>query len=40
MLLLSDCSCLLAGNVGGAHGAMLMSRGYEYRYVFDLGMYQ
>lgn len=40
MLLLSDCSCLLAGNVGGTHGAMLMSRGYEYRYVFDLGMYQ
>ena len=32
--------CLAAGNVGGTHGALLMSRGYEYCYIFDLGKYQ
>lgn len=37
--LLSKCNCLVAGNVGGTHGALLMSPGYEYSYVFDLGLY-
>lgn len=37
--LLSQCNCLVAGNVGGTHGALLMSPGYEYSYVFDLGLY-
>lgn len=37
--LLSQCNCLVAGNVGGTHGALLMSSGYEYSYIFDLGLY-
>lgn len=37
--LLSECNCLVAGNVGGTQGALLMSQGYEYSYVFDLGLY-
>ncbi|NBJ91320.1 O-fucosyltransferase family protein [Parablautia muri] len=37
--LLSKCNCLVAGNVGGTHGALLMSPGYEYSYIFDLGLY-
>ena len=37
--LLSQCNCLVAGNVGGTHGALLMSPGYDYSYVFDLGLY-
>ena len=37
--LLSECNCLVAGNVGGTHGALLMSSGYEYSYIFDLGLY-
>ena len=40
MMLLAGCDCLAAGNVGGTHGALLMSRGYEYCYIFDLGKYQ
>ena len=39
MMLLAECSCLVAGNVGGTHGALLMSKGYEYRYIFNLGNY-
>ena len=39
ILLLSMCSCLVAGSVGGTYGALLMSDGYEYEYVFDLGLY-
>lgn len=38
--LLSKCTCLVAGNVGGTHGALLMSKGYEYSYVFNLGLYE
>ena len=40
MLLLADCDCLAAGNVGGTHGVLLMNKGYQYRYIFDLGRYQ
>ncbi len=39
ILLLSACDCLIAGNVGGTHGAMLMSKGYEYQHIFRLGKY-
>ena len=39
ILLLSRCNCLVAGNAGGTQGALLFSKGYEYRYVFDLGNY-
>lgn len=37
--LLSQCQCLVAGCVGGTYGALLMSEGYDYQYVFDLGVY-
>lgn len=37
--LLSQCNCLVAGKVGGTYGALLMSPGYEYSYIFDLGLY-
>lgn len=40
MMLLADCDCLVAGNVGGTHGALLMSSGYEYQHIFDLGIYE
>lgn len=40
MMILSGCDCFVAGNVGGTHGAMLMSRGYEYSYIFNLGKYE
>lgn len=39
ILLLSKCNCLVAGNAGGTQGALLFSKGYEHRYVFDLGEY-
>lgn len=39
ILLLAKCNCLVAGSVGGTYGALLMSEGYEYEYVFDLGTY-
>lgn len=40
MLLLSGCNCLVAGNVGGTHGVLLMSDGFEYRCIFNLGKYE
>ena len=39
ILLLAKCNCLVAGSVGGTYGALLLSNGYEYEYVFDLGVY-
>lgn len=39
ILLLAECSCLVAGNAGGTHGALLMGKGYEYQYIFQLGSY-
>lgn len=40
ILLLSMCQCLVGGNVGGTVGALLLSKGYEYQYVFNLGLYE
>lgn len=40
MMLLASCDYLVAGNVGGTHGVLLMSKGFEYRYIFDLGKYE
>ena len=39
ILLLAKCNCLVAGNAGGTQGALLLSEGYEYKHVFDLGVY-
>lgn len=37
--LLARCNCLVAGSAGGTYGALLLGKGYEYQYVFDLGLY-
>lgn len=39
ILLLAKCNCLVAGNTSGTIGALLLSRGYEYQYIFNLGLY-
>ncbi|MCI2048240.1 MAG: hypothetical protein LKJ76_00790 [Lachnospiraceae bacterium] len=36
---LSDCTCLTAGAASGTYGALLLTKGYEYQYVFCLGRY-
>lgn len=40
ILLLSKCNCLVAGNAGGTQGALLLTEGYEYKYIFNLGVYE
>lgn len=37
--ILAKCNCLVAGSVGGTYGALLMNEQYEYRFVYDLGLY-
>lgn len=39
IMLLAKCNYLVAGSVGGTYGALLMSGGYDYEYVYDLGLY-
>lgn len=39
ILLLSKCNCLVAGNTSGSIGALLLNEEYEYKYIFDLGVY-
>lgn len=39
ILLLSRCHCLVAGNTSGTIGALLLNKSYEYKYIFDLGVY-
>lgn len=39
IMLLARCSCLCAGCVSGTVGALLFTKGYEYIYLFDLGIY-
>ena len=39
IMLLAGCDCLVAGNAGGTHGALLMNTEYEYKYIFQLGTY-
>ena len=39
IMLLARCDCLVAGSVGGTYGAILMSKGYDYEYVYALGVY-
>jgi hypothetical protein len=38
--LLSRCECLVAGCTSGTYGALMMSGGYEFQYIFDLGLYE
>ena len=37
--ILSRCQCLVAGAAGGTYGALLLTKGYDYEYVFQLGRY-
>lgn len=39
ILLLTKCTCLLAGACGGTVGAEILSNGYEHEYIWDLGKY-
>lgn len=39
ILLLSKCNCLVAGNTSGSIGALLLNKEYEYKYIFNLGVY-
>ncbi len=39
-VLLSRCDCLCAGCVSATVGALLLTKGYEYTYLFDLGIYE
>lgn len=40
VFLLSKCNCLCAGIASGTSGAILLSEGYQYMYLFDLGYYE
>lgn len=37
--LLSKCDCFVGVRCGGAKGALILTSGFEYQYIFDLGMY-
>lgn len=37
--LLSKCNCFIGSRCGGCYGALLMSDGYEWEYIWDLGLY-
>lgn len=39
-VLLARCDCLCAGCVSATVGALLLTEGYEYTYLFDLGIYE
>lgn len=39
-MLLARCDCLCAGCVSATVGALLLTEGYEYTYLFDFGIYQ
>lgn len=38
--LLSKCSCFVAGRTGGTKAVLLMTDGFEYEYIYDLGFYK
>jgi hypothetical protein len=38
--LLSKCSCFIGGRTGGTKAVLLMSDGFEYEYIYDLGYYK
>ena len=39
-MLLARCDCLCAGCVSATVGALLLTKGYKYTYLFDLGIYE
>lgn len=38
--LLSKCSCFIGGRTGGTKAVLLMTNGFEYEYIYDLGYYK
>ena len=38
--LLSKCSCFIGGRTGGTKAVLLMTDGFEYEYIYDLGYYK
>jgi hypothetical protein len=38
--LLSKCNCYIAGRTGGSKGVLIMSEGFEYKKLYDLGLYE
>lgn len=38
-MLLARCQCLCAGCVSGTVAALMLTKGYDYTYLFDLGIY-
>lgn len=39
VFILAQCNCLVAGKTSGSLAALLLSDGYEYTYLFNLGFY-
>lgn len=40
MIILSKCNCFIGGHCSGTVGVMLMEETFEYKYIFDLGIYE
>ena len=38
--ILARCNCLVAGATNGSYGALLLTTGYEYQYIYQLGRYE
>ncbi len=38
--ILSRCNCFIGGRTGGTKGVLLMSNGFEYQHIFNLGIFQ
>lgn len=38
--LLSKCNCFVGVRCGGSKGALILTEGFEYEYLFDMGMYK
>lgn len=38
--LLSKCNCFISSRCGGAKGVLLMNNKFEYKFIFNLGMYK
>ena len=38
--ILSKCTCYIAGMTGGSKGVLIMSEGFEYKKIYNLGLYE
>lgn len=37
--LLTQCDCFIGGRTGGTKGVLIMSQGFKYQYIYNLGIY-